>query len=84
MPRRPRPRCQQDEPTPPTPPMQAMSIPQFCQSHGFSEAFYFKLKKQGLTPVEMHLGQRVLISMESARAWRAARENAASGNTAAA
>jgi hypothetical protein len=52
----------------------AFSIRDFCQRHGISEAFYFKLKAQGLTPQEMRLGSRVLISRESAARWRAERE----------
>jgi hypothetical protein len=59
----------------PTSPM-AMSIPAFCQAHGFSTALYFKLKRQGLAPVEMKVGTRTLISIESARDWRIAREAA--------
>jgi hypothetical protein len=52
----------------------AYSIRDFCERHDISEAFYFKLKSQGLAPQEMHLGSRVLISRESAARWRQERE----------
>jgi hypothetical protein len=54
----------------------AFSIRQFCLRHNISEGFYFKLKKLGLGPREMEVGARVLISKESAAAWRGARETA--------
>jgi len=55
------------------PELDAFSIPEFCVAHRISTSFYFKLKQQGLTPAEMKLGSRILISRESAAAWRAAR-----------
>lgn len=51
----------------------AYSISEFCAAHGISESFYYKLKAQGLTPAEMRVGTRRIISKESAAAWRAAR-----------
>jgi len=54
-------------------PPEAFSILEFCVAHGISPSFYFKLKQRGLTPAEMRLGSRVLITKESAAAWRAAR-----------
>lgn len=46
------------------------SIPEFCAAHGFSVAFYYLLRKQGLTPAEMALGNRRIITVESAAKWR--------------
>jgi hypothetical protein len=63
-------------PRPPTPRL-ALTIREFCASHAISEAFYYKLKKQGKGPCEMKLGARTLISFESAAEWRRERENAA-------
>jgi hypothetical protein len=40
-----------NEPTPT--PRLALSIPEFCEAHGFSEGMFYKMKKQGLTPREM-------------------------------
>ena len=54
----------------------AMSISQFCAAHNILEAFYYKLKKAGQGPREMHLGSRTLITMEAAAIWRAEREAA--------
>jgi hypothetical protein len=61
----------------PNAPIQAMSIAAFCKLHSISQAFYFKLKRQGRTPREMRVGQRILISQEAARAWRVRCEDSA-------
>ena len=59
----------------PTPRL-ALSIPEFCEAHGISAGFYFKLKRQGEGPREMKVGARTLITIEAAAAWRRERENA--------
>jgi hypothetical protein len=56
------------------PPRLALSILEFCDAHGISEAFYYKLKKKNEGPCEMKVGARTLISFESAAEWRRARE----------
>lgn len=56
---------------------EAYTIPEFCRAHRLSEALYFKMKKQGLGPREMHAFTRVMISVEAAREWRKAREQEA-------
>ena len=61
-------------PRPPTPRL-ALSIPEFCEAHGISEGFFYKLKKQGEGPREMKVGARTLITFESAAEWRRSREN---------
>jgi predicted DNA-binding transcriptional regulator AlpA len=61
-------------PRPPTARL-ALSIPEFCEAHGISEAFYYKLKRQGKGPREMKVGARTLITFESAAEWRRTREN---------
>lgn len=67
----------QEDATPKVPPPKlAMSIPEFCEAHGFSTALFFKLKRKGLTPRTMKVGTRTLISLEAAAAWREGRENA--------
>ena len=48
---------------PPTPRL-ALSIPEFCEAHGISEGFFYKLKKQGEGPREMKVGARTLITFE--------------------
>ena len=52
----------------------AYSIEQFCQAHNISVDLYFKMQRQGLGPKTMKAGARTLISVESAAAWRRARE----------
>ena len=63
-----------DEPTPRL--RLALSIAEFCWAHGFSEGMFYKMKKQGLTPREMKIGTRTLITFEAAAKWRAEREAA--------
>jgi hypothetical protein len=50
------------------------TISTFCISHDLSEALFFKLKKHGRTPKEMHVNGRVLISFQAAAEWRAMME----------
>lgn len=52
----------------------ALSIREFCEAHGISEGFFYKLKKQGEGPREMKIGARTLITFEAAAKWRRARE----------
>jgi hypothetical protein len=54
----------------------ADTLPEFCRRHRFSLSFYYKLKAQGLTPDELRLGTRVLITREAQRRWRREREAA--------
>jgi predicted DNA-binding transcriptional regulator AlpA len=46
------------------------SIPEFCRRTGISRPHYYRLREDGLTPVEFRLGTRVLITKEAAEAWR--------------
>ena len=66
---------------PPSPRL-ALSILEFCDAHGISEGFYYKLKKQGQGPREMRLGTRTLITFESAADWRRERERASAAEAA--
>jgi hypothetical protein len=52
----------------------AFTIGEFCQAHRISPSTYFQLKREGQGPVEMAIGRRRLVSRESARKWRRARE----------
>jgi hypothetical protein len=54
----------------------AYGIDEFCERHRISVSLFYKLKLQGLTPVEFRAGGRVLISRESAARWRREREAA--------
>jgi hypothetical protein len=56
------------------PPLGCYTIPTFCTAHNLSQAFYYKLKSQGLGPVEMKVGSRRLVSFEAAAEWRRERE----------
>ena len=68
------------EPIPP--PRLALSILEFCDAHGISEGFYYKLKKQRKGPREMRLGKRTLVTFESAAEWRRERELASAAEAA--
>jgi len=60
------------------PQLLAYSIKQFCELHGLSLDFFFRLRRRGLGPRVMKVGARTLISVEAAADWRAERERAAS------
>jgi predicted DNA-binding transcriptional regulator AlpA len=51
------------------------TVPEFCESHGFSRAFFYKLLKEGNGPKLMRLRKRVFITKESAKEWRLKMEN---------
>lgn len=55
-----------------------LTIPQFCEDHGLSKAFFYKLTKQGLGPNVMKVGRRSLITAEAAAEWRAAMQKRSS------
>src|SRR5262245_19723406 len=52
------------------------TIEEFCERHRISAPYYFKLKKQGLTPAEIRFGKKILITKEAAARWRQEREAA--------
>jgi hypothetical protein len=49
---------------------------QFCAAHNIGRTMYYELRKAGKGPNEIRLGSKgkVLITRESAAAWRAARD----------
>lgn len=47
-----------------------VTIPEFCRSHGFSRAYYYVMKKQGLGPREYRIGAKLVrISPDAEAAW---------------
>jgi hypothetical protein len=54
----------------------AMCLGDFCSRHGISRSSYYLLKKAGIAPRLMQVGDRVLISREAAAEWRRERETA--------
>jgi hypothetical protein len=61
----------------PQPPRAAFTVPEFCAAHRISVAKYYEIKKAGWGPVEMVVGRRRVIAVESAERWRRERETAA-------
>lgn len=51
-----------------------MSIKQFCRRYGISEAFFYKLQRNGKGPRTIRLGQRTLITTDAAANWLRERE----------
>jgi predicted DNA-binding transcriptional regulator AlpA len=49
--------------------MSSKSIPQFCNAHGFSRSFFYKLDKLGKAPSTMKVGALTRISDEAEREW---------------
>jgi hypothetical protein len=54
----------------------SMSINTFCERNEFSRSFYYKLRRMGIGPVEIHLGSIVRISHEAEAAWLKKRASA--------
>jgi hypothetical protein len=50
----------------------ASTIPEFCERHRISVAFFYELKKIKKAPRVTHLGTRRIITDEDAAAWRKA------------
>jgi hypothetical protein len=61
---------------PPAGPLVAYTIPEFCAAHRISQAFFYELKKLGRGPREKRLNSRIIITAESAAAWRAQSDDA--------
>ena len=53
----------------------AFSIQEFCDLHDISRAHFYKLRRLGLGPREMHVHGRNVISTEAASEWRRERES---------
>ena len=48
----------------------ALSVTEFCMSHGISRALFYLLLRDGSGPRVMRVRGRVLISTEAASEWR--------------
>lgn len=49
---------------------QADTVKDFCKSHSISESFFYKLRTQGKAPNIIKVGNKTLITSESAEHWR--------------
>lgn len=58
---------------------ECFTIKEFCAAHRIGLNTYYKLRKAGKGPVEMHVGKKALVTREAAARWRAAREAAEAG-----
>lgn len=47
----------------------AYTIPHFCTAYFISRAHYYALKEKGLTPQEIRLGRRIIITRRAAEEW---------------
>jgi hypothetical protein len=52
----------------------SFSINEFCQRHGFSRSFWYKLKRLGLTPDVTLLNNMQRITPDAEKRWLAERE----------
>lgn len=50
----------------------AYTIPEFCDAHRISEAFYYKARAAGQGPRERRILKKVIITEEAAAEWREA------------
>jgi hypothetical protein len=55
-------------------PRAAYTIPEFCEAHRISQAFYYKIRNLGLGPREGRTLGKITISMEAAADWRKQQE----------
>jgi hypothetical protein len=55
-------------------PGDALTIRAFCDRNTISESKYYSLKRQGRGPREIEIDNRIIITPESERDWRAAME----------
>jgi hypothetical protein len=72
-----RPRGKQKLPRGPPTPIEeylCFSVKKFCELNSISTAFYYLMRQRGIGPKEMRVGEKVLISRESAEQWRRDRE----------
>jgi hypothetical protein len=60
--------------SPPNASVEAYTMSEFCVAHRIGLNTYYRLRKAGLGPDEIHIGTKVLITRESAARWRAARD----------
>ena len=58
----------------PTTDRDCYTLDEFCRRHAISRGTFYNLKRSGQAPLEMRAMGRVLITRESAEAWRRARE----------
>lgn len=54
--------------------MRSFSIGEWCELHGFSRSFFYKLASQGEAPKSFKVGRVTRISWDANREWVAARE----------
>jgi excisionase family DNA binding protein len=54
--------------------MRSFSVDEWCQLHGFSRSFFYKLATQGEAPKTFKIGRCTRISEAAATEWMAARE----------
>jgi hypothetical protein len=52
----------------------SFTINEFCERHGFSRSFWYKLKRLGLTPDVTLLNKMQRITPDAERRWLAERE----------
>jgi predicted DNA-binding transcriptional regulator AlpA len=57
--------------------MRSFSVDEWCQLHGFSRAFFYKLEAKGEGPKSFKVGRCKRISEAAAVEWIAARESIA-------
>jgi predicted DNA-binding transcriptional regulator AlpA len=54
--------------------MRSFSVDEWCQLHGFSRSFFYKLATQGEAPKTFKIGRCTRISEAAAVEWVSARE----------
>ena len=55
-------------------PTECYTVPEFCAAHRFGMTKYYEMRDAGRGPEEIRIGNKPLITRESAARWRAARD----------
>jgi hypothetical protein len=52
------------------PPLQSLTIAQFCAAHNMCRASYYNLARCGSGPATIKIGRKTIITLEAVAAWR--------------
>jgi predicted DNA-binding transcriptional regulator AlpA len=60
-----------------------LTVDEFCRRYNMSRSTFYRMRRKGLTPNEMRVGRKGLITLASAREWdrRMVREEKAARET---
>ncbi len=48
---------------------EAFTIAEFCKNYRISKSYFYLLRRQGLTPLEVRFGRKAIILRKAAEEW---------------